>query len=312
MARHALALRCIFLLLALLVWQTQARGQDSELTEEELRALIEQGDWEALGLVDKAGQPPETHAEKVQAIRSHREGSLELAAQMLATGDARVQRDVLDALRDYDTQDALDLLQAQAAGMDLMSRPRDSVQGMWARVFRNRYGDRSDDLAIAAIEDPATGDLDRALHLLVLASADRELALTIYARYLEDPAADVQLAALMVNSAHGDLNALPILLRLESGSHPRVRGVARGLVGRYLRWGEARPGPGKTTLDRSFVLAHPVPYDAEGLKAWHERAQAWARQQYILIHGEEPPEAKPPKTESKFHGVAGESQPLRP
>jgi hypothetical protein len=145
---------------------------------------------------------------------------------------------------------------------------RPVLRRAWARSFIDELGYRAPDEAVQGLEDASLSPLERALYLTVLARDDGGTAWVAYREFLLDPAPELRRAALDVNGAHWDYDALPILIDLESDPDTGVRYAARHLTRRYLIWGPTQP----TWRDRKEANSSDfAPYDREGLRAWRSR-----------------------------------------
>lgn len=285
--------RTYWVVLSLLLGSAVHAGDLSDLSDEEIREIVETQDLERFKELvgERPAFYPETPGQLEAAIRSKSPRSLKWAREALEGTDPNRPIEAINGLAQRGSADALDLLREFLATADPLKSRHEHLLQAWARVFAEVHGDATADLSQAVASDTTVAPIDRALHVAALRGVERETAIALYRPYLRDQDALVRLAAISVSRIQWDHEMLPTILELENDSDPAVRERARQLSLGLLLFGVDGPrrgGPHGLDIP-------PGGRDPAGLQAWWDRSEEWNRVQYRLMHGEEPPEFTPPR-----------------
>ena len=207
--------------------------------------------------------------------RTHR-GSATLRG-VLASGDSSRFIAALSELARDPRPEARDRLLDAMLELAPLDRRQIALQRSWAQSFVRGFGLDAAEIAERRLQDQQEPPFRRGLFLQahhVAVPGDR----STYASYLHDPSRELRRAALYVNRALWDYDALPSLLQLENGFDPVVRREARELARRYLLWGVLRPTPEqRAQANRGFE-----PHRPQEFRLWRFRRAEWEARQAAL------------------------------
>jgi len=282
---------------ALLLFSGMSNASGDPLSSTQINILAAKGDPGSFETLKAAARSGGDSAEEstTAAVRMGAEGA-RFAREVFSWGNRSLDERALMGLSQNTSTESLQLLSEKLHEFEPGDQRRESAEIGWAGVFARVNGKNAPILAAQGVADQSKSPSERALYLRVFANStiDRVMSLRVYRPYLMDPAPELQRAALAVNGAHWDFDALPTLLELENDKgDPIVRGEARNLTRVYLRYGPERPRPGEWERSPSYQERHPKPYDPEGYAAWIAREKDWVREQTKLATGQEPPEPQP-------------------
>jgi len=318
-----------------------AFGKDDAkpVSDAKTKAVLEKGlpkSWQARDPY-KGGFPDVStlsDAELTQRIARQKDSSLMWAREGFAAGGVGRFYSVLSGLSKHSSKDALVLLEAKIDSLNAeynFIHSSDAAR-TWGIVYQRLNGEDSLTKAATEAADENLDFDDRALRVYVMATVGllsenpkRAFALETYRPYLRSSHAELQRAALSVNSALWDLEAVNILKSVAHGKDVFNRSRADHLVRRYFQWGAEPPRNGGMGMVRSASSAKKrKPHDPVGARQWNQARPAWKREQdrlrgeQDLLRGIEPTPAMPEKPSFEIRRADthresnGEPLPLRP